>query len=238
MGTQEHRGEDEAAYARRLKRYEAEDTVVARTEDDGGSPIEFYSPFGPMIAKLRMPDALVDKLNRYADGVIDQHDQANQATAIEKPLGEFGLAQKFVFEGGGQSLASMTENWIRQYLATANDRDPERVRFEMFWMVRHFAGTFSPVHFHSGDISGIVYLKIPDSISNEAAEETKNYISARRAGYITFLIGGKQQYSKSLISFKPEVGDFYIVPGWLLHAVEPFEGEGERRSMSFNAFVD
>jgi hypothetical protein len=93
------------------------------------------------------------------------------------------------------------------------------------------------VHFHSGDISGVLYLRLPEHIANEREEERTSYLSARRAGYITFLIGGKQRLSKSLISFKPQVGDFYIFPGWLLHAVEPFSGEGERRSMSFNAFI-
>ncbi len=119
-----------------------------------------------------------------------------------------------------------------------DDRELKGVRFENFWMVRHFPGSFSPVHFHSGDVSGVLYLKIPESIENEPAELRKSYISARRAGYITFLIGGKQRFSKSLISFKPVVGDLYIFPGWLLHAVEPFAGVGERRSMSFNAFVE
>jgi len=71
----------------------------------------------------------------------------------------------------------------------------------------------------------------------DVADEQKNYISGRHAGYINFLIGGKQRFSKSLISFKPKVGDFYILPGWLLHGAEPFAGEGERRSMSFNAIV-
>jgi hypothetical protein len=52
-----------------------------------------------------------------------------------------------------------------------------------------------------------------------------------------FLIGGKQRFSKSLISFKPRVGDFYVFPGWLLHGAEPFRGSGERRSLAFNAFV-
>ena len=32
-----------------------------------------------------------------------------------------------------------------------------------------------------------------------------------------FLIGGKPRFAKSLISFRPRVGDFYIFPGWLLH---------------------
>ena len=71
----------------------------------------------------------------------------------------------------------------------------------------------------------------------DPAEEQKTYISGRHAGYINFLIGGKQRFSKSLISFKPKVGDFYLFPGWLLHGAEPFTGPGERRSMSFNAYV-
>src|SRR5688572_20970138 len=96
--------------------------------------------------------------------------------------------------------------------------------------------TSSPVHFHSGDISGVLYLKVPEII-NEAAEEAKNYISGRQAGYLNLLGGGKQRFARSLISFKPKVGDFYIFPGWLLHGAEPFKGRGERRSLAFNAFV-
>ena len=78
----------------------------------------------------------------------------------------------------------------------------------------------------------MLYLKVPQI---EAQEEAKSYISGRQAGYINFLIGGKQRFSKSLISFKPQVGDFYLFPGWLLHGAEPFRGSGERRSMAFNA---
>jgi hypothetical protein len=59
----------------------------------------------------------------------------------------------------------------------------------------------------------------------------------RQAGYITFLIGGKQRRAKSLISFRPQVADFYISPGWLLLGAEPFKGHGERRSLAFNAVV-
>jgi hypothetical protein len=100
--------------------------------------------------------------------------------------------------------------------------------------VSQYAGTPSPVHFHTGDISGVMYLKVPEI---DEGEEARTYISGRHAGYINFLIGGKQRFSKSLISFKPQVGDFYIFPGWLLHVAEPFRGTGERRSLAFNAFV-
>jgi hypothetical protein len=213
-----------AGYVRRLRRYEAAPTVVAQS---GG--MDFFSPFGPMISRVRLPDALVERLNRYLDGEI---------AASASPLGELTLPQEAVAEGGDASLASEVARRISQYLGIADDRPLTRVRYESFWMVRHFPGTFSPVHFHTGDVSGVMYLKVPAHIANEAEEEQQSYINARRAGYITFLIGGKQPLAKSLISFRPEVGDLYVFPGWLLHAVEPFEGEGERRSLSFNAFVE
>jgi len=217
-----------AGYVRRLRRYEAAPAVCARS-GTGASAMDFYSPFGPLIAKTRLPPDLVERLNAYADGVA-----AEQGA----PPGELTLPESFVREGVEASVASLIARRIAQYVGMADDRDVGRVRFESFWMVSHFPGTFSPVHFHSGDISGVLYLRVPAHIANEAEEEQQSYINARRAGYITFLIGGKQRFSKSLISFKPQVGDLYVFPGWLLHAVEPFLGEGERRSMSFNAFVE
>ena len=90
------------------------------------------------------------------------------------------------------------------------------------------------MHFHSGNLSGALSLKVP-AVSPE--EGQRNYIAGRQAGYINFLIGGKQRFSRSLIRFKPVIGDLYIFPGWLLHGAEPSRGTGERRSLAFNATV-
>ncbi len=217
------------AYMRRLIRYEAAPTVCKQERTREGEALDFYSPFGPMIARTRAPAVLLERINHYTDQTLAGRSGAR--------LDHFSLPESFVLEGGDDSLASYTARLISQYLHFADDRDVSKVRFENFWMVRHFEGSFSPAHFHSGEMSGVLYLKLPESMVSDREEDRGSYISARRAGYITFLIGGKQQYSKSLISFKPEVGDFYVFPGWLLHAVEPFSGEGERRSMAFNAFV-
>jgi hypothetical protein len=64
------------------------------------------------------------------------------------------------------------------------------------------------------------FLKTPQ-LDREDEELQKTYISGRQAGYINFLIGGKQRFAKSLVSFRPRVGDFYVFPGWLLHGAEP-----------------
>jgi len=214
-------GDDPYAKERRLKKYEAAAQVCATA--GGDPPLEFYSPFGPMIAKARVPDSIVTRVNRYADAQV-RGDRSS----------EFLLPESLVAEGGEDSLAQRTAHLVRRYLAGVEGGETGRVGFESFWVVSQTARTPSPVHFHSSDISGVLYLKTPQI---DAGEEAKTYISNRQAGYINFLIGGKQPLSKSLISFRPRAGDIYIFPGWLLHGAEPFAGSGERRSMSFNAFV-
>ena len=212
---------DHSIKTRLLKKYEA--GQEACKTDSGHPAMDFYSPFGPMIAKVRAPQALLDRINSYADGKI----VAGEGREIIVP-------REVCIDGGDASLANYTASMIRRYIAGLENTRVSCVDFENVWIVSQYAGTPSPVHFHTGDISGVLYLKVPQI---EEGEEARTYISGRHAGYINFLIGGKQRFSKSLISFKPEVGDFYIFPGWLLHGAEPFRGTGERRSLAFNAFV-
>jgi hypothetical protein len=211
---------DHGIKSRLLRKYEGGADVVRR---DGNPPMDFYSPFGPMIAKTACPAALLDRINRYADSRVSADKGA-----------EIILPPDFCSDGGDQSLATYTASLIRRFAAGVENTRVSRVDFEVFWIVSQYAGTPSPVHFHTGDVSGVLYLKVPEI---QAGEEVRSYISGRHAGYINFLIGGKQRFSRSLISFKPEVGDFYVFPGWLLHGAEPFRGRGERRSLAFNAFV-
>ena len=212
----------ESLKSRLLRRYEASADVCVT--DAGDPPLGFYSPFGPLIAKAEVPAALVDRLNAFADTVVTSG----------KGM-EFIVPQDVAF-GDEHSLAAMTERLILRYIQRVDGMRVDDVTFQAFWVVSQYHSTPSPVHFHSGDLSGVLYLKVPE-IANEPAEEKKTYIEGRQAGYINFIDGGRQQYSRSIISFKPKVGDFYIFPGWLLHGAEPFRGAGERRSLAFNAFV-
>jgi Putative 2OG-Fe(II) oxygenase len=209
---------------RALKKYEAAPTAVS--QDNGDPPLALYSPFGPLIARTEVGTDFVDRINQYAD----KHIRPDIGT-------EFLLPRELVFDGGKNSLMMQTEQLIRRYLRLVDEPADVKIRIDIFWIVSQYKGTPSPVHFHSGDISGVLYLKVPQ-LDHEEDEALKTYISGRQAGYINFLIGGKQRFSKSLISFRPHVGGFYIFPGWLLHGAEPFRGTGERRSLAFNAHVE
>jgi uncharacterized protein (TIGR02466 family) len=215
--------DEEASRKRRLRKYEAAANVAFRQE--GSPPLDLLQPFGPLIGRCEMPPALVASVNNFC-----------AAHVARERNSEFILSQGFVFAADA-SLGAWIEAQIRRYVEAVEGAPPRRVRIEAVWIVSQYAGAASPVHFHSGDISGVAYLATPE-LAADAGEEERTYISGRQAGYLNFLIGGKQRFSKSLMSIKPREGDFYVFPGWLLHGVEPFRGRGERRSLAFNAYVD
>ncbi len=206
---------------KRLRKYEAESVVNFTLGHDPG--MDFLSPFGPLIGRTRLPEATVAFLNSEADQVLTRGQNA-----------EFQIPEQVCRSGHPESLMDCVARGIQLYVQASEKEAVREIQFDVFWMVSQYAGTASPVHFHSGDLSGVAYLKVPDV---ESDQEQENYISGRQAGYINFLIGGKQRFSRSLISFKPVVGDLYVFPGWLLHGAEPFRGTGERRSLAFNARI-
>ncbi len=216
---------DQKNRMRRLKKYEAIPRIL-QTETET-SVVDYYSPFGPMIARSRLPAAMSECVNRFAD----QRIRADHSS-------EFVLPGEVVFEETTPSLADHIEKLIRDYMRQVEGTTLRSVTFETFWVVSQYQGTPSPMHFHSGDVSGVAYLKTPELDTEKSGEEERNYILGRQAGYINFISGDKQNLSKSLISFRPEANDLYIFPAWLLHGAEPFVGRGERRSMAFNAFVE
>ncbi|WP_415900432.1 putative 2OG-Fe(II) oxygenase [Neptuniibacter sp. QD48_11] len=212
----------EQQIARRLRKYEADPENSSPSSSNAG--IELLSPFGPFIAKTKLPVELIEKINLFADRHISKTESS-----------EFMLPEDVVF-GGIPSLAETVGSLINDYVKEAEGSQLDRAIYEVFWIVSQYQNTPSPVHFHSGDISGVLFLKVPEKI--DPGQEERNYISGRKAGYLNFIEGNKQRFSKSLLSVKPEVGDFYLFPGWLLHGAEPFIGEGERRSMAFNATLE
>ena len=102
------------------------------------------------------------------------------------------------------------------------------------WVVSQYQGEYNPSHWHDGHISGAGYLKLPKSFGkNVQKNKAQNY-----NGHINFIHGSRQFLSKSIQTAKPDIGNIYLFPNYLMHSVNPFYGEGERRSLSFNAFID
>lgn len=207
---------------RRLSKYEARDEVLFTSDD--APEMEFLSPFGPLIGRTQVPSYLVEHINEHVDGLLQPGEG-----------GERQLSEEFSLSGGDDSLVHWVAKQVDRYVFGVERAQAAQIQLQQLWVVSQYADTASPMHFHSGEISGVLYLRVPEVEADQ--EDERNYIAGRKAGYINFMIGGKQRFSRSLISFKPVVGELFVFPCWLLHGAEPFAGQGERRSLAFNAVI-
>ena len=199
------------------------------------SDLQILRPFGPSIVKITMPDELIKSLNNYVDKTIldekkvSELDHSNQLAGKVKQ--EFLLENKFMEEiKWGQFLGRAVKTWLE------HDSKKELKSFEIIkcWIVRQFQNEYNPIHHHSGHVSGVGYLKVPENLGN-ISERKKN----NDKGRLTLIHGSVNLFSKATYVIKPVVGDFYLFPNYLLHTVYPFtDTNEERRSISFNANLD
>ncbi|MDC1178442.1 putative 2OG-Fe(II) oxygenase, partial [Candidatus Pelagibacter sp.] len=102
------------------------------------------------------------------------------------------------------------------------------------WVVRQFKSEYNPVHYHEGDLSGVGYLKLPKSMTDNKMVRNKKI---KTNGTIDFINGQRNFLSKSIYNVVPKIRDLIVFPNYLMHTAYPFNIEGERRSFSFNAKI-
>ena len=194
-------------------------------------------PFGPSVAKVKIPKNIVDDLNKYIDQTILDNKKANDLNAGPGLAGdvtqEFKLENEFITQCGWlKFLATSVQKWIK----VMQGKDIKKFNIISSWVVRQFKDEYNPVHWHAGHISGAGFLKVPSSLGKHVQDkEGVDYLG----GQLTLIHGSRQFLSNSKLQIKPEVGDFYFFPNYLMHTVYPFKGtDEERRSISFNANID
>ena len=189
------------------------------------SDLQIIRPFGPSIAKITMPDELIKNLNNYIDKTIldkekvSKLDHSNQLAGKVKQ--EFLLENKFMEEiKWGEFLGKAVKTWLQ------HDAQKQLKSFEIIkcWIVRQFKNEYNPTHWHSGHISGAGFLKVPSNLGkNKQDKEKINY----KGGNLQLIHGARMFLCKSTLNIKPEVGDFYFFPNYLMHTVFPFKDSNE-----------
>ena len=191
-------------------------------------------PFGPTIAKLKMPNNIVEQLNAYSEKVILDRKKIEEIDNGKNLAGnvkqEF-LVEKDVLDSSG--FYNFLKKSVSMWLEASDKKKITQFTIKKSWIVRQFENEYNPIHYHSGHISGVGYLKIPNNFGETFQPGKKN-----ENGFISFIHGNRLFNSSSIFKIKPKVGDFYLFPNYLMHTVNPFYGNEERRSISFNANID
>tara|TARA_B100000886_G_C20308834_1_gene442950 strand:- start:170 stop:790 length:621 start_codon:yes stop_codon:yes gene_type:complete len=198
--------------------------------------IEILRPFGPSIVKIKIPEKTIEEMNMFVDEMICDKEKLEKYDEGPKLAGnvsqEFLMTTEFMQRiKWAEFLASSCNDWVRK---------EKQIKLKKFyiiksWIVRQFKNEYNPIHYHSGDISGVGYLKVPNSMG-ETLQKNKQI---NHNGKLILIDGSKKLFSSPTYAITPRVGDFYLFPSYLMHTVYPFSGtDEERRSVSFNAKLD
>ena len=201
--------------------------------------IQLIRAFGPTIAKIKIPNEMVKALNDYVDGLIIDKKKSKELSAGANLAGdvtqEFKLEKEFSQRVGWLDLIS---KGVFQWIQMSTNQSIKEFKMIDSWIVRQFQNEYNPVHMHGGHVSGAGFLKVPKTFGKYVQEE-KDGVKNYAGGTLNLIHGSKQFLSKSTFQIRPEVGDFYFFPNYMMHTVYPFtDSDEERRSISFNAKID
>ena len=193
--------------------------------------MKIISPFGPKIAVIRIPRKIINQINLEVNNVLKSKKRTKQSDYSKKLVGEvqqeIQLSKNFI----KKYLIKFINSNVKKYIKKTINRRTKTIKLNNLWIVRQYKNEYNPVHFHSGHISGVGYLKIPNNI-------TKSRKRLKTNGTIDFIHGSKSFLNNSIFNHKPKVGDLILFPNYLMHTAYPFKREGERRSFSFNLTLD
>ena len=112
------------------------------------------------------------------------------------------------------------------------------LKLDKLWINFMKQSEFNPLHIHTGDLSFVIYLKVP----KELELENKNYKGTDQGGpgaikFINELKNDEMCITRH--SFLPKENEAFIFPASLNHTVQPFRCKKERISVSGNFhFID
>ena len=217
------------------------------------STLKTYFPYGPAIGHAKLPDELVNDLNKDCDNIVKNKELSKTQDFSHALVGEveqelllsndivnkwgswFGLQVRAYVAAYFNQLTIPNQNIfsvpIEEALQAANNL---QINVQAAWYIRSFTGDYNPLHTHGNcELTCVGFLKVPDLSGEQKNDKARNNNGVLEvigsAGYndLTF-------FENDRIAFTPEVGNWYLFPASLRHGVYPFKADGERRSFSIN----
>ena len=191
--------------------------------------MKILAPFGPKISKFKISKSIIKRMNDEVEKISRNRRLEKKYNYSKKLVGhvskEIELSKNFINKNLKKIISSSVKNFIKKTCG----KNTSKIKIKNLWVVSQYSSEFNPVHYHSGHISGVGYLKLPKNFSTK-----KNKVF----GSIDFINGNKMFLSESIHNHVPKVGDVILFPNYLMHTAYPFNSDGERRSFSFNIEID
>ena len=227
-------------------------------------PLITYFPFGPPVGHAKLPDELVDDLNKGCDDIIKDEELCKSQDWSQYLVGHveqelliphdiinkwgrwFGSQVQAYFLGYFNQLFIPEQNILtssKQHVVDAITSS--KITIHQAWYIRSFAGDYNPIHTHNDcDLTCVGFLKAPD-LSKERKKgegEVEGFHRGSNGALQLLSNSGSNKeafFENDEIGFVPKVGNWYLFPANLRHGVYPFYRSGdERRTFSINMTTD
>jgi hypothetical protein len=221
-------------------------TVPPEFERQGGMAITMRPQAAVHMMKVEMPLEAIDELNTHIDETDIEDFSQNLVGQINR--NELSSQRRFGTDNdAGKAFASVLEKLAVTYMRNVTTEDYD-AKVNDAWTVHSYEGDYNPLHDHGTEtsigLSCIMYMKVPEQIASipNPAEEFDGLNSSSGAvdGFTYFTWGTNGMRDVNMLRpateeyVKPEVGTLIMFPSWLRHSVNPFFGDGERRTFSAN----
>ena len=205
---------------------------------------EVFAPFGPLIYKANVQGDFLNFLLEHLDVMRNGKDAKNTlAGNIESQKYALYPESEFVSFVHPHIVTYISEIYNRTKLINNNSFSKQKIynpknssiTYNMMqgpWINFSKKGEYNPIHNHTGKISAIIFLDIPEKLETE--RDNLPY-TQKTSACLEFIFGNQHTV------INPKTGMMYLFPSYLWHLVYPFNSDVERISMSFNVdnlFVD
>ena len=199
--------------------------------------MKLLRPFGPSIGISIIPQDIFLELNNITDSVLknknlQENISFNFLTSDYKS--SYPVKKQFKL-----MLTKEISDWIKYqilaYVTEYNKQIPykdqplsniRKISINACWFNSMTTGEDLPPHQHHGTVSGVLYCKIPtDALPTD--------------GIISFVnTSCSDELEMASIQVRPIEKQMYLFPSRLIHSVTGIHSDQERRSISFNAFIN
>ena len=214
------------------------------------------APWAQLVATTKMPDELFKTTLELTDKIYEDANRDSAGASLAGQIdNEYFISQEKLLESGLMDYfiemtikywgTVLTNGNLWQYLDKKFENGPHgfnyACRVVSAWTVHQFENEYNPIHNHANcKISAVMHLKFPENVEPARKGHTTTDDESGLDGNLVFTgMGAADEWCTApvLNVNAATVGMLHLFPSTLGHAVYPFRGKGERRSLSFNADV-
>lgn len=193
--------------------------------------------FGPHLVKTNIDEKDFETIKELAkETSSSMHNQLAGKIEFQRKFDE--TVGNKIFNFFKPKFAEFLNSWQHK-----NRRPDLNYNFylENLWINRMKKGEYNPEHNHSGDISFVYYLDVPEQIHQE---QNSGMSVPHGAIYFTYGkdVGGypMNHFLDPIFDYVhiPKQNELLIFPSYLYHTVQQFDSDVERVSIAGNAFLE